>query len=42
MLIFLFLIRLTFPISKSIPSIMKEKYGREILKLIRKVEKVDF
>ena len=41
-LVFLFLIRLRFPTSKSIPSIIKERYGREILKLIRKFEKVDF
>ena len=41
-LVFLFLIRLRFPTSKSIPNIIKERYGREILKLIRKFEKVDF
>ena len=40
-LIFLFLIRLRFPTSKSIPS-MKERHGLKILKLIRKFEKVDF
>ena len=39
---FFFLVRLRFPTSKSIPSIIKERYGRKILKLIRKFEKVDF
>ena len=41
-LVFLFLIRLHFPTSKSIPSIIKEKCGREILKRVRKFAKVDF
>ena len=41
-LVFLLLIRLRFPTSKSVPSIIKERYGREILKLIRMFEKVDF
>ena len=41
-LVFLFLILLHFPTSKSIASIIKERYGCEILKLIRKFEKVDF
>ena len=33
---------LSFRTSKSIPSIIKERYGCQILKLIRKFEKVDF
>ena len=41
-LVLLFLKRLRFPTSQSIPNIIKEWYGREILKLIRKFEKVDF
>ena len=41
-LVFLFLIRLHFPTSKSIPSIIKERFGREILKRVRKFAKVDF
>ena len=41
-LVFLFLMRLRFSNSKSIPGIIKEKYVREILKLIRNFEKVDF
>ena len=41
-LVFLFLICLRFPTSKSIPNIIKERYGRGTLKLIRKFEKVDF
>ena len=41
-LVFLFLICLCFPTSKSIPSIIKERYGPKILKLIRKFGKVDF
>lgn len=34
--------RLRFPNSKSILSIIKKRYGRETLKLIRNVENVDF
>ena len=41
-LVLLFLISLRFPTSKSIPNIMKERHGRETLKLVRKFEKVDF
>ena len=41
-LVFLFLTRLPFPTSKSIPNIIKERYGRKLLKLIRKFEKLDF
>ena len=41
-LVFLFLILLRFPTCKSIPSIIKDRYGSEILKLIRKLEKVYF
>ena len=41
-LVFLFLTCLCFPTSKSIPSIIKERYGPKILKLIRKFGKVDF
>ena len=41
-LVFLFLRRLRFPTSTSIPNVIKERYGREILKVIRKFEKVDF
>ena len=41
-LVFLFLIRLYFPTSKAIPSIIKERYRCKILKLIRKFEKVNF
>ena len=40
-LVFLFLIRLRFPTSKSISNIIKERYGCEILKLIRRFEKID-
>ena len=42
LMVFLFLIRLPFPFSMSIPNIIKESYGREILKLFRKFKKVDF
>ena len=41
-MVFLFLMRLRFPNSKSILSIIKKRYGRETLKLIRNVENVDF
>ena len=40
-LVFVFLICLSFQTSKSIPSIIKERYGRKILKLIRKFQKKD-
>ena len=38
----IFLSRLRFPRKKSITQIIKERYGIEILKSIRKFEKVDF
>ena len=41
-LVFFFLNCLHFWTSKSIPSIIKERYGCKILKLIRKFEKLDF
>ena len=41
-LVFLFLICLHFRTSKSISNIIKERYGCEILKLIRRFEKIDF
>ena len=41
-IIFLFLIRLQFPKSKSISDILHRKYGQSTLKRIRKFEKLDY
>ena len=41
-LVFLFLARLRLPKSESISSIFWKRYGREILKAIRKFEKVNY
>ena len=41
-LVFLFLARLRFPSSKSIPEMTKDRYGENILKLVvRKFERTD-
>ena len=39
--VFLFLARLRFPSSKSIPKIVKDRYRESILKLVRKFERTD-
>ena len=41
-LVFLFLARIRFPRNESIPSIVRRRYSGEILKTIRKFEKVDY
>ena len=38
---FLFLARLRFPSSKSIPKVIKDRYGESVLKLVRKFERTD-
>ena len=40
-LVFLFLARLRFSSSKSIPKIIKDRYGESVLKLVRKFERTD-
>ena len=40
--VFLFLIRTRFPQQKSITDIIRSRYGRDTVKLIRKFEKLDF
>ena len=40
-LVFLFLARLRFPSSKSIPKVIKNCYGESVLKLVRKFERID-
>ena len=40
-LVFLFLARLRFPSLKSIPKIIKDRYGESVLKLVRKFERTD-
>ena len=37
----MFLARLRFPLSKSIPKIIKDRYGESVLKLVRKFERTD-
>ena len=41
-IIFLFLIRLQFPKSKSISEILRRRYDQSILKIIRTFEKLDY
>ena len=41
-IIFLFLIRLQFPKSKSISEILRRRYGQSILKILRTFEKLDY
>ena len=40
-LVFLLLARLRFPSSKSIPKIIKDRYGENVPKLVRKFERTD-
>ena len=40
-LVFLFLARLRFPSSKSIPKTIKDRYGESVLQLVRKFERSD-
>ena len=41
-LVFLFLARIRFPKNESISSIVPKRYNGEVLKVIRKFEKVDY
>ena len=41
-IIFLFLIRLRFPESKSLSHIIRRRYGDKIIKRLRKFEKIDY
>ena len=41
-LVFLFILRLRFPPSKSIATIIRLRYGNQIIKAVRKFEKLDF
>ena len=41
-IIFLFLIRLQFPKSKSISEILRRRYGQSILKILRTFEKLNY
>ena len=41
-IVFLFLIRLRFPKSKSISDILRRRYSQSTLKIIRKFEKLDY
>ena len=40
--VFLFLIRLRFPHSKSLSQIIRRRYGDKIIKRLRKFEKIDY
>ena len=40
--LFLFLARIRFPRTKSIAAIIRSTYGDKILKMVRKLEKLDF
>ena len=40
--LFLFLARIRFPRTKSIAAIIRSAYGDKILKMVRKLEKLDF
>ena len=41
-IVFLFLIRLRFPQSKSLSHIIRRRYGDNIIKRLRKFEKIDY
>ena len=41
-LVFLFLSRIRFPKTESIPSIIRRRYGEKLLKEVRKFEKLDY
>ena len=41
-LVFLFLIRLRFPHSKSVAEVIRKRYGQNTVKKLRKLEKVDY
>ena len=41
-LVFTFIIRIRFPSHKSIAKILTDRYGRQTLKMIRKLETIDF
>ena len=41
-LVFLFLVRIRFPRTKSIAAIIRSRYGDRMLKMVRKLEKLDF
>ena len=41
-LVFLILVRLRFPVDKSIAYILRSRYGNMVVKDIRKFEKIDF
>ena len=41
-IVFLFLIRLRFPHSKSLSQIIRRRYGDKIIKRLRKFEKIDY
>ena len=41
-IVFLFLIRLRFPQSKSLPHIIRRHYSGKIIKRLRKFEKIDY
>ena len=41
-LVFLFIVRIRFPSHKSIAEIIRNRYGKDMVKLIRKFEKVDY
>ena len=41
-ILFLFLPRIRFPRTKSVPAIIRSKYGDKIFKMMRKLEKLDF
>ena len=40
-LVFIFLTRLSFPSRLSIAEVLRERYGGQTLKLVRKFEKID-
>ena len=41
-LVFLFIVRLRFPLDKSIANVLRSHYNDEIVKQIRRYEKLDF
>ena len=41
-LVFLFIVRIRFPASESLIGVLRKRYGRDLVKEIRTLEKIDF
>ena len=41
-LVFLFIVRIRFPASESLIGVLRKRYGRDLVKEVRTLEKIDF